>query len=276
MKRFLSKKSLLTLLVAIAGIISWRVIMARRQAVVKSPPSPVVEDNLTLSGELKADRTVNLQFQSSGLLTWVGVKEGDQVKKYQTLATLDQRGVKKNLEKYLNTYLKTRWDFDQKWQDHQNYQTLNYEASDTVKRTLEKAQFDLNNAVLDVELQDLSLQYLRLISPIAGIITRLDQPHAGVNIPYTAVIGVVDPQSLYFEVTADQTEVIQIAEGEKVKVTLDSFPEEVFTGRVDRIDFFPKTDEASTVYRVKIFLDNFDNSQLRYRLGMTGDVEFDH
>jgi hypothetical protein len=23
-------------------------------------------------------------------------------------------------------------------------------------------------------------------------------------------------------------------------------------------------------------LDNFDNSQLRYRLGMTGDVEFDH
>jgi multidrug resistance efflux pump len=115
-----------------------------------------------------------------------------------------------------------------------------------------------------------------LISPIAGIITRLDQPHAGVNIPYTAVIGVVDPQSLYFEVTADQTEVIQIAEGEKVKVTLDSFPEEVFTGRVDRIDFFPKTDEASTVYRVKIFLDNFDNSQLRYRLGMTGDVEFDH
>ncbi|MFH1840765.1 MAG: efflux RND transporter periplasmic adaptor subunit [Candidatus Shapirobacteria bacterium] len=276
MKRFLTKKYLILLVVLFAAFIGWRIMAARKKAAIKPPPLPVVESNLILSGELKAERAVDLQFQSSGLLSWVGVKEGDQVKKYQTLATLDQRSVKKNLEKYLNLYSKSRWDFDQAGQDNQDYQTLASDASDAVKRILEKAQFDLNNAVLDVELQDLAVQYSRLSTPIDGLVTRIDQPYAGVNILYTAITSVVDPQSLYFEVAADQTEVVKIALNESVKVTLDSFPDQTFTGRVTQIDFAPKAGETSTVYRLKVVLDDFDNTQLRYRLGMTGDVEFNH
>jgi multidrug resistance efflux pump len=278
MKRFLTKRYLVILVILLTSLASWRVFVIRKKATTKPTPPPptVTESSLILSGELRADRQVDLQFQASGLLSWVGVKEGDSVKKYQTLAMLDQRSLKKNLEKYLNLYLKTRWDFEQKHADNKDYEVsdLSTSAKEAVKRTLEKAQFDLNNAVLDVELQDLVLQYSRLVTPIEGLITRVDQPYAGVNILYTDKISVVDPQSLYFEVTADQSEVVKIKKADKVKITLDAYPEQKLFGQIAQVGFTPKTDEVSTVYQVKIEIANFNNQDFKYRLGMTGDAEF--
>src|SRR3989344_2912816 len=57
-----------------------------------------LSDDLSLSGEIDAEEKTVLRFQSSGKLSWVGVKEGDYVKKYQTVASLDQREVQENLK----------------------------------------------------------------------------------------------------------------------------------------------------------------------------------
>ncbi len=56
-----------------------------------------LKESLTFSGEIDAEEKVTLRFQTSGRLSWVGVKEGDFVKKFQTIASLDQREVKKKL-----------------------------------------------------------------------------------------------------------------------------------------------------------------------------------
>ncbi|PIV09530.1 hypothetical protein COS51_02315, partial [Candidatus Roizmanbacteria bacterium CG03_land_8_20_14_0_80_36_21] len=42
-----------------------------------------LKEVLSLSGEVAAEEDVILRFQTSGRLAWVGVKEGDYVKKYQ-------------------------------------------------------------------------------------------------------------------------------------------------------------------------------------------------
>ncbi len=55
-----------------------------------------LEEKLIISGLIDAEEKVTLRFQTSGRLSWVGVKEGDLVKKYQGIATLDQREIKKN------------------------------------------------------------------------------------------------------------------------------------------------------------------------------------
>ena len=70
---------------------------------------------LSSSGKTKADKSVELKFQASGKLAWVGVKEGDTVKAYQALAGLDSREVQKNLEKALLDYSSERNDFEQTW-----------------------------------------------------------------------------------------------------------------------------------------------------------------
>lgn len=61
-------------------------------------------EEVTISGKIKAEEDIALHFQTSGKVSWIGVKEGDMVKKYQTIATLDTQEIKKNLDKKLNTF----------------------------------------------------------------------------------------------------------------------------------------------------------------------------
>src|SRR3989344_3854487 len=63
-----------------------------------------LKKTLTLAGKIDAKEKVTLRFQTSGLLQWLGVQEGDRVRKYQTIAMLDARSVRKNLDKQLNSY----------------------------------------------------------------------------------------------------------------------------------------------------------------------------
>jgi len=235
-----------------------------------------LKETMTLSGKIDASEKVMLQFHSSGRLSWVGVKEGDSVSKYQTVATVDQRDIKKRLDKYLNTYLKYRWDFEQSRDDYgaTSDTGISREIRDRAKRIIEKSQFELNNSVLDVELQDLALQYSRLTTPIAGIVTHIDHPIAGVNITaLNSAISIVNPDSVYLSILADQTEVIYLSQGLTSEVVLDAFPDIQIIGVVSSLSFLPKQEESSVVYEVKVLLP-LDNSNLRYRLGMTADASF--
>ncbi|HCX25276.1 MAG: Efflux transporter, RND family, MFP subunit [Candidatus Collierbacteria bacterium GW2011_GWB1_45_35] len=233
-------------------------------------------ETLTLSGEIDALEKADLKFQTSGLLSWVGVKEGDTVKKYQAIASLDKRELTNNLNQYMNLFLKERWDFEQGVDDNKNWQTLGMTdaARDSVKRTLDKNQYDLNNAVLSFEAKNLALKFATLTAPFAGIITKVEVPVAGANItPASAVFSIVNPSSLFFSATADQTEVSSFKEGMLGKVVFDSFPEKEFSGSVEKIGFIPKAGESGTVYELKIAFDPGDLAS-SIKMGMTGDVNF--
>src|SRR3990167_3915646 len=237
--------------IAIGGYLFYRQQTAKSQV---QPETYTVnrtnlKDTLILSGEIDATEKIDLHFQSGGRLSWVGVKEGDVVKKYQGIASLDQRQLQKTLEKYLNTYVKERNDFDQNEQDNGDGSVgFTQDLRETAKRTLENAQFDLNNTVLDVELQAIAKEYSYLYTPIEGIVTRIDAPTAGLNVSITDIYEVINPQTVYFAVSADQTEVVNLHAGQKGTITLDAYPDNPIIGTVDTIAFTPKTDETGTVY----------------------------
>ena len=227
-----------------------------------------VSETLTLSGKIDAMEKVTLKFQTSGKLSWVGVKEGESVYKYQALASLDQRDVKKTLEKKLNSYMTDRWTFEQTQDDYEGKI-----ISDAFKRLLDKSQYTLNNSVLDVELSALSVEYATLITPIEGIVTKIDTKNAGVNItPATAEFEVINPKTLYLSVSADQSEVTKIHEGLTGNLTFDAFPETHHVGSISAIGFTPKAGESSTVYEVKVALGN--STDVSFRVGMTADAVF--
>jgi len=62
-----------------------------------------LQETLAVTGEIDAKEKVSLHFQAGGRLSWVGVKEGDTVKKYAGIAALDTRLLQKTRLKYLNT-----------------------------------------------------------------------------------------------------------------------------------------------------------------------------
>lgn len=227
-----------------------------------------LKESLTFSGEINAGEKVTLRFQTSGRLSWVGVKEGDFVKKYQTIASLDQREVKKRLEKILQDYLLERTDFDQ---DLSDYKVI---TNDSIKRILEKSQYGLNKSVLDVEIQNLSIEFSNLFTPIQGVVTKVSSPYAGVNVtPVQAEFEVINPQSIYFSAIIDQTELPGLEEDKDGFITLDPYPDEKIKTKITSISFTPIEGESGTVYEAKLLLD-VDNSKYKFRIGMTGDAEF--
>ncbi len=232
-----------------------------------------LKETLSLSGSIDAEEKVTLRFQTSGRLAWVGVKEGDYVKKYQAIASLDQRDLKNRLQKYLNTYVKQRLSFEQTKDDYWQKQ---FDFSEAIRkeseRILKQNQYDLESTVLDVEYQNLILENANLWTPIEGIVTRVTVPVAGINItPAQAEFEIVNPKTLFFSVTADQTEVISLKEKQRGTIVFDSYPEDEFEGEIYWISFIPKKEETGTVYQVKI---RFDAKNYNFKLGMSGDVNF--
>lgn len=234
-----------------------------------------LEETLSLSGEVDADEKVALKFQTSGRLAWVGVKEGDTVKKYQAIAALDQRDLKNRLQKYLNTYASQRLTFEQTNTDYWNKQfNISEAVRKDAERTLQDAQYDLDSAVLDVELQSLTVEYSSLWTPIEGVVTRIDTPYSGVNItPITAEFEVVNPKTIYLSLTADQSDVVELKEGMRGNIVFDAFPDQTYTGTINFISFSPVTGETGTVYKVKMTLDE-EARALPLKLAMTADVDF--
>lgn len=280
MKKILKKYWLLVLIVlTVGGFFVYGAISASAKTIKENSYTVKKTDlteELSLSGEIDAEEKASLRFQTSGLMTWVGVKEGDSVKKYQALASLDKRDLQNQMTKLLNSYSKTRDDFEQAQSDNKDWQTegMTDEARETVNRSLHKYQMDLNNSVLTVEAQALALKYATLISPIEGIVTSIDAPLAGQNItPASATFDVVNPKTIYFSATADQTEVVSFTLGMTAKISLDSFPDVEVPATVKSISFVPKSGESGTMYEIKLAIDMNDINN-KVRLGMTGDANF--
>ena len=276
MKFFKKYWHIVVLLLVLAGGIWWW----RRPEAVKYNEYTVsrgdIREELTVSGEVKAGKQADLKFQAGGRLSWVGVKQGDWVKKWQGIASLDRRTVQKNLEKELNDYLKTRWDFQG------NRETYNvtvdnldsYTLTPAVRRLLEKSQFDLNNSVLDVEIQAVAKEFASIAAPFEGLISDLKFPDPGINVGATDVIAaIVDPETVYFEAEVDEVEIGKIFAGQEAEVVFDAYPEETVFSRVSEIGFSPVTlSGGGKGYRVKLTLPG-ENRDLKYKLGMSGDAK---
>jgi membrane fusion protein (multidrug efflux system) len=223
------------------------------------------------SGKTKAKKSADLKFQISGKLIWVGVKEGDHVNQYQAIAQLDSREVEKNLQKALTDYSSERNDFEETWRvTYNGTQDPNAALNDTVKRILQKNQWDLNKAVYDVELKSLAVELATLTSPISGIVTHIDTPIAGVNVtPATATFEVVDPESLVFEANIDETDVGILEVGQTASVALDAFNESTFSAKISYISYSSVlSGGGATVFPVEVA---FETAQ-KLRIGLNGDV----
>lgn len=232
---------------------------------------------LTASGSIVADRNTDLSFQTGGRLVWVGVAKGDRVKKWQGIASLDQRTIQKTIEKELNDYLKVRWDF-QTTRESNNVSTDNldqYTLSPATRRVLEKSQFDLNNAVLDVEIQAVAQEFATVVSPFDGWVTDVVTSLVGANVTAATVIAtVVDPSSLYFEAQVDELDIATLRVGQLVTLTLDAYPDDSITTTIESIGFSPVAlSGGGTGYQVRITLSPVQTEGMTYKLGMNGDAE---
>lgn len=219
---------------------------------------------LEVSGKVKAREVANLHFQAGGKLAWINIREGDRVKKWQAVAGLDKRTLEKQLKQDLIAFEKEYRDFEQTSEDTPL-------VNQRLKRIYEKAQFDLDNEVLDVEIKNLAIEIATLISPIDGIVTQIATSVPGVNVLATDVISVVNPDTVYFSVEVDESDISYLMPGQQATILLDAYETEEITSEVVSINFDASISSGGgTVFLVKLTLPS--NQELKFRLGMTGDA----
>jgi membrane fusion protein (multidrug efflux system) len=81
----------------------------------------------------------------------------------------------------------------------------------------------------------LKLGYTKIIAPFDGIVSeRQVQPGDYVNIG-TSLISVVPLPNVYVIANYKETQLTHVEPGQPVEITVDSFPNETFHGRVERI-----------------------------------------
>lgn len=270
-KKFLNIRNIIVVLiisgVLLAGFRTYSVSAKTPKYETAEVKTTTITQLVSAAGEIKSEEEVELKFPVSGKLVYLAVKKNDKISKWGYIGSLDLSDLQKKMEKSLRDYSKGRNDFEQDKQVTYKDQVF----TDTIKRVLEKNQWDLDKAVMDVELADIAKKNASLYSPIAGVVTKV-HTHEGTSIlaATTPIVTVADSDKLVFIARIGEADIAEVAQGQKATVTLDAFEGKKFAGTVTEVDY------ASTVsttggktYQVKIVLDDLG----KVKLDMSGDAE---
>ena len=227
-----------------------------------------IKETVSASGTIEAKQQVELHFQTLGKVSWVGVTEGDIVKKGQALAKLDtvilnnqhlqaQNSVQQAtevLDEFIDTY---RDNLSSPEKIHKRTQ---------LEKAVDSARLAASNAAK-------SLADATLMAPFGGVVISISNNIVpGANISLVDAITIADTSEFKFMAQVDEVDYGQIEIGQEVEISLDSFSDEMFLGIVSYIGKEGiKTAGGGVTIPIEIQF-NPDGNNLA--VGLNGDVEF--
>lgn len=226
--------------------------------------------SFSIDGKLEIEK-YEPGFLIGGKVTSVYVKEGALVKKGQWIASLDAQDAQKNLEKTLRDYSIQRNDFE----ETSKVTYADNPITDTLKRILEKNQWNLDKAVLDVELKELAVKESRVLSPATGVVAQLNiKPGDIVSTQnQTPVAIIINPDLFSFVAYAEEDEALKIEMDQKTSIILDSYGKEEFDSKLIFLSPISSVDSNGlSSYKVTLNIENPDNKKIID--GMEGSVLF--
>jgi HlyD family secretion protein len=139
---------------------------------------------------------------------------------------------------------------------------------------LSVSEAGLESAQASLEQAQKMLEDYTLLAPFNGNISRVSVETGEFVAAGSPVISLSDDSAWYVE-TDDLSEidVVQVAAGQKARVTVDALPGEEFEGEVTDIAPRSETKRGDVTYTVTIILPDAENSPLRW--GMTAFVDIE-
>ena len=183
------------------------------------------------------------------------------------LANAEQRRVLKGLE----TRSATQSDLDRAMDRVKQFATesQSLKAQKAAMALRLKADLEVAEAAHRIALWNLDQQVLR--SPVDGVV--LDRPaspgtHLAIN-DHVMLVADVRPENLVMRAAVDEEDMTHVHDGQEVRMTLYSFPDRVFTGRVAKV--YDKADPERRTFEVDVAPEQPDP---RMSAGMTGELAF--
>jgi RND family efflux transporter MFP subunit len=252
-----------------------------------------------VSGTIEVDE-VHVAPRTGGRVVELFVQEGDALKKDQSLARLvapEMEAQRKLALAQIDTAeqdskaLEAQLEFLRA--DARRQQTLlrnrtvsaseaerAESAANAQEKSLEAARMRIMQMRAQLATTDAELDELKVVAPNECVVEILNVKVGDVLAPNQELATLILPQHLWVRVYVPETWLGQIKVGDAVRVRVDSFPGEDFSGTVEQInrqaEFTPRNvqtveDRIRQVFGVKIRLQNRDD---KLRAGMSADAIF--
>jgi HlyD family secretion protein len=223
----------------------------------------VVEETVTntRAGTVKVRRRAQLSPQIGGLVVALPHREGDRVRAGDLLVALDSRAQRAELHSARTTVAAARARADEAClaaelaekelervaalhlQGIASDQSLDVLASDRDRSRAgcAAAVAAVGQAESRVAAAAVQLEFTELRAPFAGTVAELSTEvgeyitPSPPGLPIPPVIDLLDPASIYISAPIDEVDAERVEIGQKVRVTVDSRPDQVFSGELTRI-----------------------------------------
>ncbi len=275
------KRTLTTLIVIVAALagIGWvlsnnkkeneakTAVVAERNASVAVKTAEAIKKPLNLdftaNGNFTPYQQLNFSSETAGRVVSVLVKEGDRVRKGQSLAVIKTDNLNIELQSAQENYQNAL-------QDKSRFENA-FKTGGVTRQQLDQAELALKNAAFRVEQAKVRIADANIRASIDGTINkRYIEPGAVLN-PGTQLFELVDVSKLKLKVQVNESQVAQLKTGDKVKVKVSVFPDKTFEGVIRFIA--AKADDALN-FPVEIEMANTNNSGVKAGMFATAVFNF--
>ncbi|MCK6605726.1 MAG: efflux RND transporter periplasmic adaptor subunit [Ignavibacteriaceae bacterium] len=255
-------------------------------AIIQTPTES--EALLTGNGYVVAQRKAAIASKATGRLVFLGVVEGDKVRKDEVIARLEDNDVKAQIEQAESNLKLAESDLKEAENNYRRVKTLVEKGMET-ETALETAESRLNRvkATIDLARSDIktlkvNLENTLIRAPFDGtVLTKNAEigevvaPLAGGANSRAAVVTIADMKSLQVEADVSESNIDKVALNMECQIYLDAYPEKGYPGFVAKI--VPTADRSKATVLVKIGFRDYDDKvlpEMRARVSfLAGEVK---
>jgi RND family efflux transporter MFP subunit len=214
------------------------------------------------NGTFTPFRELTYLAETTGRITKLLVDEGSVVKQGQAIAYVDGE--------ILNTDLQAaKTNLEQLRVDKERYEAA-FKTGGVTKKQVDDAtlQYELSQTKYAAASRRVGDTYIK--APISGVINKKYIEQGAYLSPGNTMFDIVDVSRLKLAVSVPEIQVVNLKEGDKVKVSSSVFPEVSYEGRVS---FIAAKGDNTLNYPVEMEVSNNSGKQLR--AGMYGTAHFE-
>jgi len=228
---------------------------------------------LTASGYVVAQRKAAVASKGTGRLVYLGVVEGDTVKKNQIIARLENDDIQAQLNeakanlKVQEAELKVAENDFRRQRELFDSQLASELDVDNAESKLFRVLASIELAKALIEGAEVGMENTRIRAPFDGTVLTKNADigeivaplAAGVN-SRAAVVTIADMSSLQVETDVSESNIEKISSGLDCEISLDAYPNKRYRGFVDKI--VPTADRAKATVLVKVGFESYDDRVL--------------
>jgi RND family efflux transporter MFP subunit len=228
---------------------------------------------LTASGYVVAQRQASVSSKGTGILIYLGVVEGDRVKKSQVIARLDDRDIVAQLDEAKSNLQLYKAQLVEIENNYKREKEL-FARGLSSQQSLDQAESKYNSLLANlgiaearIRASEVELENMIIRAPFDGTVLTKNAEVGEIVAPFgasstsrAAVVTIADMTSLMIEADVSESNIEKIKTEQDCEIVLDAYPQKSYPGYVFKI--VPTADRSKATVMVKVGFKEYDSRVL--------------